>query len=459
MQRILAIAWLTVKAALRYRLVLVLGVVLIGSVILLPLIIKDDGTAQGLTQILLTYTLTLITTLLGFTTLWLACGTLAREVEEAQMQMVAVKPIARWQIWIGKWLGILALNGGLLAVSSAAVFVLLQMRANQLPAAQQAILRSSIMVARGSLREPAPNYEQDAEKLLQSRIKENPEAAKDIASLRQMARERVKAAYQIVPPDYRREWKIDMGWRKKYLEDKPLFLRIKFNVAEYAEGKTFLGLWEIGEPGSNNVYREQMSLAADTFHEFKIPAHLIGPDGILRINFINRNQTGLLFQFEDGLEVLYPEGSFGLNFSRGVAIIFCWLALLGALGLTCASFLSFPVAAFSSLGILLLALSTGTLKQIVDENGIMEVNHETGVIDHPSIIDAVAVPVSKGLLKLLNLVRDFSPIDALSSGRSISWPLLGLAFGQIVVLMCGIFALIGISIFNRRELATGQSSH
>ncbi|MDB6037347.1 MAG: ABC-type transport system involved in multi-copper enzyme maturation, permease component, partial [Verrucomicrobiales bacterium] len=304
-----------------------------------------------------------------------------------------------------------------------------------------------------------PDYEQDAEKLVQSRIKENPEAGKDLAALRKMARERVKAAYQIVPPDYRREWKVDMGWRKKYLDDKPLFLRIKFNVAEYAEGKTFLGLWEIGEPGSNNVYREQMSLAADAFHEFKIPPHLIGPDGILRINFINRNQTGLLFQFEDGLEVLYPEGSFGLNFSRGVAIIFCWLALLAALGLTCASFLSFPVAAFSSLGILLLALSTGTLKQIVDENGIMEVNHETGIIDHPSVIDAIAVPVSKGLLKLLNLVRDFSPIDALSSGRSISWPLLGFAFAQIVVLMCGIFALIGIFIFNRRELATAQSSH
>ena len=198
-----------------------------------------------------------------------------------------------------------------------------------------------------------------------------------------------------------------------------------------------------------------MSLAADTFHEFKIPPHLIGSDGELRINFINRNQTGLLFQFEDGLEVLYPEGSFGLNFSRGVAIIFCWLALLAALGLTCASFLSFPVAAFCSLGVLLVALSTGTLKQIVEENGIMEVNHETGVIDRPSIIDAIAVPASKALLSLLNLVRGFSPIDSLSSGRSISWPMLALAFVQIVVLMSGLIALIGILIFTRRELATG----
>jgi len=28
--------------------------------------------------------------------------------------VVAVKPIARWQIWLGKWLGLLMLNAALL---------------------------------------------------------------------------------------------------------------------------------------------------------------------------------------------------------------------------------------------------------------------------------------------------------------------------------------------------------
>src|SRR5881394_92857 len=106
MQRLFAIAKLTLKAAFRYRLVQVLIGLLLGAVLGLPAIIKHDGTAQGFTQILLTYTLGAITTLLGFATLWLACGTLARDVEECQMQMVAVKPIARWEIWAGKWTGI-----------------------------------------------------------------------------------------------------------------------------------------------------------------------------------------------------------------------------------------------------------------------------------------------------------------------------------------------------------------
>src|SRR5438477_6051164 len=107
MQRVLAISWLTWKAALRFRLFLVIAVLLLGAVVGLPLLLKDDGTARGFTQILLTYTLSAITALLGLSTLWLACGTLARDIEECQMQMVAVNPIARWQIWPGTWRGIM----------------------------------------------------------------------------------------------------------------------------------------------------------------------------------------------------------------------------------------------------------------------------------------------------------------------------------------------------------------
>src|SRR3974390_3445758 len=108
MQKLLAITWLTWKAAFRFRLFLVITALLLAAVVGLPILIKDDGTARGFTQILLTYTLGVITALLGLSTLWLACGTLARDIEECQMQVVAVKPIARWQIWLCKWLRILS---------------------------------------------------------------------------------------------------------------------------------------------------------------------------------------------------------------------------------------------------------------------------------------------------------------------------------------------------------------
>src|SRR5580692_12160253 len=150
MQRILAIAWLTWKAALRFKLFLVIAVLLLVAVVGLPLVIQDDGTARGFTQIILTYTLSAITALLGISTLWLSCGTLARDIEECQIQVVLTKPIARWQVWLGKWLGIVTLNAALLAISGACVYGLLQFRAGKLPPEEQRILREQILVARGS---------------------------------------------------------------------------------------------------------------------------------------------------------------------------------------------------------------------------------------------------------------------------------------------------------------------
>ena len=297
-------------------------------------------------------------------TLWLACGTLARDIEECQMQVVATKPIARWQIWLGKWLGIMSLNAALLAISGACVFGLLQWRAGKLPAAEQKDLREQVLVARGSAKEQ--NYDadidQETERILQERLKASPElanlAAAEKNEARKQIRERVKADFQLVPPGYTRPWQIDLGFAKNFLRDQPLQLRVKFNSAQKSASGTFVALWQVGDPNSANVRQlEPMSLAPDTFHEFAIPPNLFDDKGVLTIVFLNRNSTTLLFPLEDGMEVLYPEGGFALNYARGLGIIFCWMALLAALGLTAASFLTFPVATFFSLAMLTVILS------------------------------------------------------------------------------------------------------
>lgn len=59
--------------------------------------------------------------LLGGATLWLACHTMARDLETGQLQTTLVKPAARWQDWLGKWLGILVLDALLLTVAAAGV--------------------------------------------------------------------------------------------------------------------------------------------------------------------------------------------------------------------------------------------------------------------------------------------------------------------------------------------------
>jgi hypothetical protein len=453
-------AWLTWKAALRFKLFLVIAVLLVTAVVGLPLVIKDDGTAQGFTQIILTYTLTAITALLGLSTLWLSCGTLARDIEECQIQVVATKPIARWQIWLGKWLGIITLNAALLAISGACVYGLLMWRATKLPPAEQKALREQVLVARGSAKEKSYDADIDAEtdRIFQDRLKSNPVENVDKEEVRRQIREQVKADFQLVPSGYTREWKIDLGFAKNFLAGRPMELRVKFNSSQKTDSGTYLAVWQVGNPESTNFFQsDPMSLAPDTFHEFPIPPDLFDKNGVLTIVVANPNNAALLFPLEDGMEVLYPEGGFALNFARGLGIIFCWLALIAAVGLMAASFLTFPVATFFSIALLLVALSSGTLSEAVGAGTVTAGNGETGQMGH-SAADYVLIPMFKGLLAVTGMIQSFSPIDSLSTGRSISWAELGQAFAQIVLAVGGTFALLGIIFFQRRELATAQGT-
>jgi hypothetical protein len=460
MQQILAIIGLTWKAAFRYRLFWVILVLLLGAVVGLPLLIKHDGTAEGFAQILITYTLGAVTALLGLCTLWLACGTLARDIEECQIQLVLVKPVARWQVWLGKWLGLVTLNAALLAVAGVGIYGLIEWRARNLAPNELFKLHNQVLVARASAKpESADNFiETETSRRLQEQLDKHKlgDVSKDAVA--QHIREQVKAELQAVGPGQVRPWLIHLNTTTNRLNGQPLYLRIKFDASKISSYGTFYADWAVANPQTKEGWRsEEMSLSPETFHEFAVPSSLVDDKGDVVIEFLNPNQATLLFGLDDGIEVLYRVGGFAPNLIRGLGIVLCWMALLAALGLAAASFLSFPVAAFCSLAILTLGLSSGTLSNVVSEGTIMGVK-ENGV-KSSTALDSVLVPVFGAILKLINLVQQFSPVDSLSTGRDVSWMELGRAAAQVVLLLGGILGVFGIFVFHRRELATAAVTH
>ncbi|MDE3099720.1 MAG: hypothetical protein KGJ88_09625 [Verrucomicrobiota bacterium] len=457
-QRIIAISGLTWKAAIRFRLFLVVAVLLVLAVAGLPLVIESDGTARGFAEIILTYTLSVTTALLGLCTLWLACGTLARDIEECQMQVVASKPVARWQIWIGKWLGIVTLDAALLILTGGCIYGLMEWRAASLPAAEQKNLREQVLVARGAASPPGvqAEIEDRTAQILAERLKQNPGLANlseaDKADVVNQIRSQVESGFELVPPGYSRQWRIHLGVAKDFLRNKPMQLKIKFNSAG-SPYISYSGYFAVGDPTTGNNWQSGLmtGLAPGHFHEFSIPANLFDTNGIVNIVFSNPNDTALLFPTTDGIQVLYPEGGFAMNFARALGVIFCWMALLAALGLAAASFLSFPVAAFVSLSLLLIAFSSGTLFDAVAMSGFGSSPNEV------SIGDRILIPLFKGILAVTDLTHTVSPIDRLSTGYAISWTTLGVTFLRVVLVLGGVLAVAGIAMFYRRELAAAQS--
>ncbi len=455
---LLAVALLTIRAAFRYRLVVTLLGLLIALVFVLPSAIKHDGSAQGFTQILITYTLSAITALLGFTTLWIACGTLARDIEEMQLFLIASKPIPRWQVWLGKWMGIMAVNLGMLAISGSVAYGLLQLRTGELSAEQQVKLRNEVLVARAGAKETAVDLTRDIQALLKERLKDPAAAAQDPNFVRKQVEEMVKARQQVVPPGMLRRWEIPLGAdAKQRLAGRPLFIRVKFFTTQYnSEGTLYPAYWEVGPPDGRRL-RLENSLPAESFVEFgldpRATAELINAQGVLAVDFQNWTQQPLLFPLDEGMEVLFHEGGFALNYARGLMIIAFWLGLMTAVGLACSSFLSFPVASFCSIALLVLGLSGNTLKQVVDQGGIMGINSESGTVTESTLVNQLSVAIYGSAKQLIDQVSGYSPISNLSTGRSITWLELLRAFAVINVLVGGGISVVGIVVLTRRELA------
>jgi hypothetical protein len=413
--------------------------------------------------------LSAITVLLGIATLWLSCGTLARDIEDCQIQMVCSKPIARWQIWVGKWLGIVALNAMLLALSGGAVYMLLQWRAQRLPIEQQAKLRSEIFVGRAPARERPPDISGKAREKALEWVRNWRAAhpgetltANDLQQVSDQFMAAVRSDYEgVLPQHSSMPWNIDLSGLPARARSQSLRLRFKFNTGDPNSlsnpEATYRLLWRIGPTNSPNPDILVETLPANSFQEIEV-APLFDENGVLTVFCANASETTtLFFPIEDGFEVLYRESSFGVNFARGLAVILCWLALLAALGLACASLLSFPVAAFCSLAILLVGLSTGVLGAVQEQRSIFPFDPsggKPGVVEQ--FIDSFSVPLFGVVLKVVKLVRGFSPVDDLSTGHSITWGQLARAVGQIVFLMGGIFGVAGVLLFNRRELAAVQ---
>jgi ABC-type transport system involved in multi-copper enzyme maturation permease subunit len=456
--RITAMAMVTMQATVRFRLFPALLVMLMLSVIVLPLVIKDDGTARGLTQILLTYTLGLTVAIMGFSTLWLACGVLARDIEDCTIQTLAVKPIARWEIWIGKWLGIMALNAILLLYTGCFIYGSVQYRASKLPKEQKEILAQSILVGRGSIKRPVPDIKPEVEAMLAERMKDPSIAGMGQAFVRKQVEEIVKRQTEYVPPLRGVRWEFDFGALKGMMKDRDMQLRVMFHKGVLTQIGTFPIMLQVGPPESPKLERIEQVLTDENYAEIPIVHNLLDDKGILNVEFYNMSPVPLLLPMDEGIEVLYYETGFGVNFARGIFIVYLWLGLLAALGLAAASYMSFPVAAFFSLAMLVLSLSSGIMETVVKDGTITGVNHETGQ-SVGSLLDLIIIPMFQIMLKIVNMITEFSPVDNLSSGRSVSWGQCLRAIGQIGFLVTGLLGLVGIGLFYRRELASVQQTN
>ncbi|MFH0954335.1 MAG: ABC transporter permease [Verrucomicrobiota bacterium] len=453
MRRVLAIAAIAVRSAVRSRIVILMMAILLMVIVGLPLTVKDDGTLSGHVQLLIGYALGLAALILSLATVWAGCAAVSVEIQNRQLHLVLTKPVRRIQVWLGKWLGLLFVNAVLLGVCGAGVYAMLRWstRAELLSPADRQALRSEILTARRNVPAQPVNVDGTARREFERARDQKlipPEVPESQAW--QAIRQSLLTRAFSVPPGGKREWIFDLPPGAG--RGRPLLFRFRFSSSQLGF-ENVTGLWRVGRRDSPTRFEYKAEMPPETPRSFSVPASAVEGSGPLVVEYSNVSESPVtvLFSPADGLELFVYETNFEANFARALLVILAQLAFIAALGVTAGSLFSMPVASFVAFCMLLIVQASGYISAMATQE-IIFTSHAV-IATEPTFWDAFFQTFFKALSVVVGPLHGPNPLDLLAAGEFITGAMLAHAVLVRAALYGGCLALLGWWILSRREIA------
>jgi hypothetical protein len=429
----------------------------------LPFLLQSDNTHEGLLRMVITYSIYLISFLLGVLTLFLSAITLNTEIKNQHIFLLDPKPVSRGTLLLGKWCGVMLINLMLLIAMLGATYGLMKYLGRQTKGETQQghdVVEWEVLSARKVVQPPLPPLDDWVKSEVKDIVAngEVPEG-KTPEWVERIVRERLSKAAWVVPPGGVMKWTVSgiPPYKKG-----ALVIRFRHYTDAMLADPVLPGKFTV------NAGEQPYSEIEDAFsvgkpHTFGVPSEEIKPNGTVEITYENKYKpqdqnsppaARAEFPFEDGIQVLYPATTFGENlFLRAGLVIFIRLAFIAIVGIWASTFLSFPVAVLLSLVVFMIGYAadfifTGLIGQLV--------------IFGPTLVPPWAPinPIDNVLRNVLTyfflMFPNFSKYDVvpeLSDGMIISMWTVFYCFFWLIVVRGGILALTGWLIFKRRELA------
>jgi hypothetical protein len=426
-------------------------------VILLPLMgvsITGDETLKGRLQTFVSYGLSLTSFLLCLLTIIISIYSLTTDIKQKQIYTVVTKPIRRFELLLGKLLGIVLLDAALLVLFSGIIYGITLYMPKHFNAAKAERLEVSneFFTARAGLKPPEVNVRREVDERYEQ-LKKSGQLDKALRNL----------SYKRIISDLTKQEQLkkravavrkylDWEFNNVRLFDDPnssFFIRYWYDVSVNPPDLQVHGLWIVGDLrqiryGTRSRTPPERLESKDlirTFREIEIPGYLVAEDGYLGVRFVNPpvNSTVVMFPLEKGLEVLYKADTFTANFLRAVLLILFRLIFLACLGVMTSTFLSFPVAILLCLVIFL----TATVSGFVIDSFYYVSEGISGVYSY----------AVKPIVQLLPQFDKFNPTKYLVAGRLLSWWFLAKALGLLICIKGALLMLLGVLIFGYKEIA------
>jgi len=425
-------------------------------VVLLPAMgvsATGDGTLKGRLQTFVSYDLSLTSFLLCLLTIIVSIYSLTSDIKQRQIYTVITKPIRRFQLILGKLLGVILLDIALLALFSAVIYAITVYTPRFFDVSKDEIAQTEneFFTARAGL----TPIEVDVTKEVVDTYNKLEKSGQLDRLFRSLSREEIIARLTTRKKLENRAAAVghELIWEFDNVEpldpNQSLFIRFKYDVSLTPPDLQVYGKWVVGDlrqirygtKWETSIYDFDRKDSIGTFHEIEAPADAVAKDGYLAIGFLNvpLNNTVVIFPLEDGLEVLYKADTFTSNFIRAVLLILFRLIFLACLGILASTFLSFPVAILLCLVIFFTASFSGF---VIDSFDYLSENLS-------SLYSYTLRPV----IALLPQFDKFSPTKHLLSARLLGWSLLAEAAGLMVCIKAVLLLLLALLIFSYREIA------
>jgi hypothetical protein len=453
MHSIWAVATNTIKQALRMKIAAVFIILLI---VLLPIIgvtATGDGTIKGRLQTFVSYGFSLTNLLLCLLTIIVSIYSLTSDLQQRQIYTVVTKPIRRFQLLLGKLLGVIILDAALLTLFAAAIYTITIYipKFSDVTEDQRIELNNEFFTARTGLTPAEADVTQDVLNTYKELEKEGqlgelfPGLSREEIVAQLTTRKKLEKRAAVVGQDLLWEFH-----NVRPLDpNESLFIRFKYDVSVTPPDSQVYSQWlagdyrqiKYGTKIETRVYSFGRKDAVRTFHEIEVPADSVAQDGYLAVGFLNvpLNDTVVIFPLEDGLEVLYKADTFTANFVRAALLILCRLIFLACLGILSATFLSFPVAILLCLVLFLTASFSGFVIESFDFLG--------------KNLSSVYSYTLRPVIGFLPQFDKFNPANFLVPGRLLSWSQVARFAGLMVCIRAPLLLLVGVIIFSYKEIA------
>ena len=455
LRRILAMARQTLRTAVRSRFAASIAALLALVVLALPVLIPGDGSPEGNLRLLLAWAPGLATILLGAATLWAGCGALATEIEEGTWAGVSSTCASRLQLWLGKWLGLVALD----AILLAAVLGLCAAQA-RLRGLSAARLRPYESVA------PVESaFHEQAVIAAKARLAASPESGApspaNIAKLAESLVEELHGGPVAFSAGGNFTWVFPIDSGRGFRRGEPARLRLEvvspFGTAAQMNGRlaVFADKGDSSGSGAAAPLAER-AIVPDNNHEvfLEVPGEQLAGVDAVRVEFRNTGNEkapAALVDVVDGVRFLVPRGTFAGNLARAWTVQLALLALLAAIGTAAGAMFTRPVAVFAATAVAVL----GLVSHAGFDDESVPVHDHGAPREAPSAVTRARLRTSRYILRRIadttQPIADAAALDRLGDSGLIALRPVGEAVcldGLVLPFFLGFFSVL---ILSRRE--------